>query len=40
MEDISSGKYKKWKIFIVKKKCRKTKNSHENGDDEKRQRKT
>jgi hypothetical protein len=36
MEDISSGKYKKWKIYIVKNICRKTKNSHENGDDEKR----
>jgi hypothetical protein len=28
-----------WKIFLVEIICRKTKNSHENGDDEKRGRK-
>jgi hypothetical protein len=39
MENISSGKYIKWKIFLVKSICKKAKNSHENGDDEKRKRK-
>jgi hypothetical protein len=36
MEDISSGKYKEWKIFLMEGICRKEKNSHENDDDEKR----
>jgi hypothetical protein len=40
MKDISSGKYKKWKIFLVENICRKVKNSHENGHDEKWGRKT
>ncbi len=37
---IWEGHMHEWKIFIVENICRKEKNSHENGDDEKRGKET
>jgi len=37
---IWEGHMREWKIFLVENICRKAENSHENGDDEKRGKKT